>query len=198
MSSNYGTSSEDSYERRAFIQTFPSGSKFWIDQPVFVVEDIAHSLGMNCRFNGNVRHFQSVAEHSIVVSLLMEKYTGGDPFEGLMHDATEAYMTDMAKPWKHRLPDWSKIDHYLETQLRVRFNMPPAKTPECSHADWLSLFIEAWFLVPDRGECFTDPLGLREEALSLIDDEGWGCVGLPPQEATAAFLRRYHELRPAS
>src|ERR687897_2976407 len=66
--------------------------------------DIARALANQCRFGGHCRTFYSVAQHSVIVSELVEQ-RGGDA-EGavgaLMHDATEAYLGDMPHPLKHR------------------------------------------------------------------------------------------------
>ena len=52
------------------IQTF-TGKKFDPLNPNlndFCIEDIAHSLSLQCRFTGHCRVFYSVAEHSVHVS----------------------------------------------------------------------------------------------------------------------------------
>jgi hypothetical protein len=61
------------------------------------IDDIAHSLSMNCRFNGHCDKFYSVAEHSVNVSELVRPEWA---LAALLHDATEAYMPDVNKPLK--------------------------------------------------------------------------------------------------
>lgn len=61
------------------------------------IEDIAHSLSLNCRFNGHCDRHYSVAEHSIYVSKLVRPEWA---LAGLLHDATETYMPDVNKPLK--------------------------------------------------------------------------------------------------
>lgn len=61
------------------------------------IEDIAHSLSMQCRYAGHVREFYSVAEHSILVASIVDpRYA----LQGLMHDAHEAYVQDVIAPAK--------------------------------------------------------------------------------------------------
>jgi hypothetical protein len=178
------------------IQTY-TGLHFTLEDPVFRIEDIAHGLSNVCRFAGQSRHFYSVAEHSVIVSLLMEELKLGDPGEGLFHDATEAYLADIPSPWKHHyLPDYRKIEADLERTLRDNFYMPTAKTYGCRQADTLAFLIEAWFLLPDRGaSCGVDQTELKSIATRLIDS-GWRTLNLLPTEAKAAFLARYEALQP--
>lgn len=85
-----------------WIQTF-SGGKFWPLQPRardLRIVDIAHHLSMICRFTGAVRRFYSVAEHCCHVhDLLPEPLRAA----GLLHDASEAYLCDLARPVKYGL-----------------------------------------------------------------------------------------------
>ena len=68
--------------------------------------DIARALANQCRFGGHCRVFYSVAQHSVIISRLVEERGGDveDAFAALMHDATEAYLGDMPHPLKHRSP----------------------------------------------------------------------------------------------
>src|SRR5678815_548407 len=51
--------------------------------------DIARALANQCRFGGHSRVFYSVAQHSVIVSELVEQRGGDveDVFAALMHDA---------------------------------------------------------------------------------------------------------------
>src|ERR1035441_1601867 len=79
------------------ITTF-SGVRFWplIPNPADIrIEDIAHALSNQCRFGGHTREFYSVAEHSVRVSQLC---TPENALWGLLHDASEAYLSDVTAP----------------------------------------------------------------------------------------------------
>lgn len=158
------------------------------------IEEIAHSLSMQCRFTGSVRHFYSVAEHSIIVSLLMEEFKMGDPLEGLLHDAIETAVGDMASPWKPVL-DWRSFEYPLDQTYRESVGLPSEKTEGCHEADQLVGFIEAILLMPSKAERWFDPDGLRDRAQALID-QGWRTLNLYPPEAKAAFLKRFDVLAP--
>jgi len=64
------------------------------------IEDIAHALANLCRYTGHVREFYSVAQHCI---LMADANLPGDSLQKLLHDAAEAYIGDMATPWKQLL-----------------------------------------------------------------------------------------------
>lgn len=175
------------------ITCFPSGKKFLLDSPTFDIKDISHALSMTCRYNGHVRHFYSVAEHSVIVSLLMAELKLGDPMEGLMHDAHEAYVGDIVSPWKQRMPDFRKIEEFVETELRNYYYLPTATTFGCHQADRLAYAIEDQVL--RSGDASDIDAEMRAKAGRLVD-AGWRTLNLYPEEANKAFLKRYEELLP--
>lgn len=179
-------------------------STFRLDKPVFHIGDIAHALAMCCRFNGHINSFYSVAQHSIIVASLMEDLDLGNPLEGLLHDGTEAYLSDVPAPFKQCLPDWRAIDARLETELRKTYGLPEKKTDGCKTADWYALFMEAYTLLPGQGEDFMDPLNLRPVALDLLHSEPGRPYRLhyelsasyTPRESRNRFLNRFDEYQP--
>jgi 5'-deoxynucleotidase YfbR-like HD superfamily hydrolase len=67
--------------------------------------DIAHALAYSSRYNGHAKKFYSIAQHSVLVSLLLERqeFTTDTQLWGLMHDAAEAYLGDVVTPLKAAL-----------------------------------------------------------------------------------------------
>lgn len=93
----------DSDPNNTAISTY-TGKTFDIhnrEQWNFDRNDIAHALSTINRFAGHV-DFYSVGEHSIHVSNLLRDW--GCPPDtqllGLLHDASEAYLLDIPRPWK--------------------------------------------------------------------------------------------------
>lgn len=94
------------------MQTY-TGHKFWpLDpQPEHVfIEDIAHALGMLCRYNGHCNRFYSVAEHSIFVSRALPSKLR---LAGLLHDAAEAYISDLIRPVKPYIKEYKRIEQNI-------------------------------------------------------------------------------------
>jgi len=172
---------------------------FCLDSPVFRITDIAHALGQIARFNGHGRFFYSVAEHSCLVAAIMEELDIGDPFEGLMHDATEAYLSDVPSPFKAMLPDWHRMDGVLTEKMRRHFALPICMTEECKVADTLALFLEAHELMPSRGrlEHWASPeaLELQPQADWLREERGFGLEAWGPNRSTAEFQNFFNKLQ---
>lgn len=169
--------------------------KFVLDKPTFDIEEIAWALSMQCRFTGHVRRFYSVAEHSLLVSNLIRYLSVGDPFEGLMHDAHEAYITDLASPWKAVLPDYKQVENRLEKHLREWSRLAAEKSAPCKHADRLALYIEAQHLMPDGAvdELTIGDEAFKSQAASLFHLFKPSCYA--PERAREQFLFQYERLR---
>lgn len=185
--------SADHYKHQPWIHT--QFGPFHFEHPEFKPEAIAHALGMLVRYNGHVSRFYSVAEHSLLVAGLMAELKLGDPFEGLMHDAAEAYLRDIPAPWKQFLPDSIAVEDRLDKQIRETFKLPAEKSAGCNKADKLALFIEAYYLMPNQGSDYTDILGVRPEALALVKDH-WKVHSFEPTLATHLWMKGFKHYGP--
>jgi len=85
------------------------------------LEDIAHSLAHQCRFNGHCKEFYSVAQHSIIVANKVYDITGSQEarLQGLMHDAAETYLGDIPRPVKQLIPEFQLLE---EKWIKKIFN----------------------------------------------------------------------------
>jgi uncharacterized protein len=159
------------------------------DPEQLVVEDIARALANQCRFGGHSRVFYSVAQHSVIVSRLVEERGGDveDVFAALMHDATEAYLGDMPHPIKHRSAlgaAFKAAEDHLEAVLRARFNIK-ADVPEIKKADRALLATERKAFSAE-GWHWPELDGVEPLELELT---AW-----PADEAARVFAARYAEL----
>jgi predicted RNase H-like nuclease len=89
------------------------------------INDIAHALAYICRANGHFNSFYSVAQHSINCSLeAREKgYPKDIQLACLLHDASEAYMSDVTRPVKKLLPQYLDIEERLQRAIYEKFNV---------------------------------------------------------------------------
>ena len=144
-----------------------------------LVQDIAHSLSMQCRFNGHTARFYSVAEHSVHCSHIVPPE---DALAALMHDAAEAFIGDVAKPLKMLLPDYQQIEGQVERAVFEKLKIPYPFPPSVKQADLNMLRLEQ-----------------RDAMLSTDLWDTFGKEGVPnvalrfwnPTEARNRFLLRY-------
>lgn len=101
------------------------------------IEDIAHALSRQCRYNGHCTGFLSVARHSLWVSDELHSFGPAMQFAGLLHDAAEAYIGDMVRPLK-RAPEMAPFrdaDEKLEKAIAGVFGIPHPLPDEVMEAD---------------------------------------------------------------
>jgi hypothetical protein len=146
------------------------------------IEDIAHALGNICRFTGHVREFYSVAQHSYLASQIVP---AEHALTALLHDASEAYLSDVSRPIKTQ-PEfgntYKRYEERLERAIADRFGLQWPWPSEVKRADEALLRTEQRDLMPDL---------LRFEGDYYL----FGTIsGWTPGRAKAAFLSRYFEL----
>lgn len=99
-----------------------------IESNIIDIEDIAHSLSMQCRYGGHCSEFYSVANHSLAMAdhyintykLNPENITLNDIIiikQMLVHDAGEAYLTDLMRPIKKQMPEYVEIEKRIDAHI---------------------------------------------------------------------------------
>lgn len=149
------------------------------------ITDIASALSKCCRFVGHCRRFYSVAEHSIYASYhVPAEYA----MRALLHDASEAYLSDIASPIKRQMPEYKVIEERLMERIARRFNLEPNfwHDPVIKRADMEMLKTEAYFLFDSKGAGWGIPEDLEMYTGTLV------CYN--PDAAEMLFLKRYEEL----
>lgn len=150
------------------------------------IEDIARALSNICRFGGQIKRHYSVAQHSLhVMELVPEQYK----FEALMHDAAEAYTTDIPTPLKRELGNaFSTIELRINVAVGERFKVDLTQLPDCVHV------ADRIMCVSERDQLCANPLpwGPAYE----------GCLRYPqlipwmnPEDAYAKFLTAFQKYR---
>ena len=173
----------------AWIQTY-TGKKFYPQNPVFdsiCIEDIAHSLSQQCRFTGHTVCHYSVAQHCVLVSYFCNPENA---LQGLLHDASEAYLVDVASPIK-RLPEmagYRALEKKVQNAIYRKFELPEEEFKDVKRADLIMLSIESQsFILP------LHPDWKMRTVIPTLKMEA-----LPSLEAKELFLKRFNELNPQS
>ena len=81
--------------------------------------DIAHALSMLCRANGHFQSFYSVGQHCINCAreAAAQGYSRRVQLACLLHDASEAYLSDVTRPVKQELPRYLEIEKPLQDAI---------------------------------------------------------------------------------
>lgn len=177
------------YIKEPHILTY-SGLNFLLydeDIDMFRLEDIAHSLGMQCRYTGHAKQFYSVAEHCV----LMSRYvTDLDcKIMALYHDAAEAYIGDLASPVKQSLPDYKKLEKAIERRLFtwLDYSIPLRVKKLIKMLDTRILLRERNILLPA-----TDEQWIENEVVTPLDID---IMCWSPAKAEYEFLMQAEEIK---
>ncbi len=167
-------------DRGPFVHTW-TGKKFYFTDPkpedVFI-EDIAHALSLQCRFNGHIAELYSVAEHSVMVANIVEEETKDAQLTltALLHDAAETYLGDVVSPLKGLLGDYRVFEKSVEACVATRFSLTYPFPEAIERADRTALAREFKFLSP------------------FVKKLDYPFFPLPPKSAEKEFLARYSML----
>lgn len=118
----------------SFITTF-TGKHFDPINPIIEdidKKDIAHALSLMCRANGHVKQFYSVAQHSIACCLEAKArgYSTRIQIACLLHDASEAYLSDVTRPIKPKLTEYLIVEEKLQNIIWEKFLGTPLTKEE--------------------------------------------------------------------
>jgi hypothetical protein len=152
------------------------------------IRDIAHALSLQCRWTGHSKFHYSVAQHSYYCSYLGPKQNALDH---LMHDASEAYLSDMSRPLKYYTNvgiAYRLMETIMQNAIERRFNL--RRQPASVHiADNQMLFAERDQLM--------GKVVLWNKSLTIHKDFGTAEIRIKEwstRHAERMFLRRFHEL----
>lgn len=149
------------------------------------IEDIAHALSYNNRFTGHTRWAYTVAQHSLIASFFVHREAA---LWALLHDASEAYLSDIASPIKRR-PEflfYRVIEERLLEVIAEKFGLSKTEPVAVKHVDKRLLCTEQAFLTRSPRPYPAIPL------------PEWARLFMLPWPAVLvkyAFLWRFHWLR---
>lgn len=153
-----------------WMQTF-SGRQFWPMDPradEIHIEDIAHSLALQCRYAGHSIRFYSVAEHCVHIATWLLREVGPlMALHGLLHDASEAYLVDVPRPVKPYLAGYKDAEARVMLAVSERFGLAKTIPEEVHEADNRIIADELVNLRPMEWHArHTDPLGVKIDCWS--------------------------------
>lgn len=173
--------------RKHWMETY-SGVQYYPANPRardVRIRDIAHHLSMLCRYTGAVKRFYSVAEHSVHVSYMVPPE---DALAGLLHDAPEAYVSDLNWPLKQSWLIWGHriIERRNWRVIAQKFMLPEALPPSVHEADMAILHAERAALMPRTGTKWHGADAVATRAAVIMC---W-----TPEQAEHEFMRRFYEV----
>src|SRR4029077_8735123 len=127
--------------------TLVDGTKFYILDPnpkIISIETIAHALSQVCRWAGQCEKFYSVAQHSVLVSEIVPDELA---LQGLLHDASEAFIGDITSPLKEAMeigaPGMLRfLENRIHQAVATRFGLEWPYSAEVKQADRIALATE--------------------------------------------------------
>lgn len=199
----------DDWHRGDWMQTFTGRAFYPLDPAVPDIDpmDIAHSLAMQCRYNGHVRRFYSVAEHCVLMSDWVLANLGhiddlGDDVRrlalwALLHDAPEAYVGDMVRPLKVNMPDFCDADDRVMLAVAARFGLKGKARDLGDGTDGLTLpasikLVDMRILLDERAALMSTPP--RDWALGDVEPLGVTIRGWDPAIAKWEYIARLRDL----
>lgn len=147
------------------------------------IKDVAHSLSLQCRAMGHYDRFYSVAQHSYLLSMVVPEEMN---LAALLHDASEAYTTDIPTPIKTTFPELMELDRSVQQAVIEHFDLNPQHLLDLKPYD-RELFYRECQLLFTEFDCdweLTIP-SVRELEINHLFE---------PQLAEQLFILRYEEL----
>lgn len=133
-----------------FVPTEPEAEKIHIS-------DIAHALSLICRGNGQVKTFYSVGQHCINCAREAEArgYSGRVILACLLHDASEAYLSDVPSPFKKYLPQYRELEQRLLDMVYRKYlgsDLTEEEAAQVEEIDKDMLWYDLWVLLGEKSD----------------------------------------------
>ena len=143
-----------------------------------LAEDIAHALSLICRGNGHVRRFYSVAQHSLACSYEAEVrgFSARVQLACLLHDAAEAYLSDVTRPMKALMPQLRAAEERL---LDVIGRWSLKSTTTCSATSFTSSCPRTFPTAGAKSAVPSIPAGKNRRSRRRASRSG--CANFPPR-----------------
>ncbi len=176
-----------------YITTY-GGTHFYPLQPEadkLYIEDIAHALSLICRGNGHVKHFFSVGQHCINCAMEAEArgYSRRVCLACLLHDASEAYLSDVPSPFKKSMPAYEELERQMLEIIYEKYLGSPLTEEE-----------EKLVKAIDKDMLYFDLRELLNESSDREEPEMKSCFSeefVPFEEVERQYLELFQKLNGA-
>ena len=152
------------------------------------IEDIAHALSLMCRGGGHLKYFYSVAQHSLNCAAEAKARGWSERLQlaCLLHDASEAYLSDIIRPVKANLTGYLEIESRIMEKILEKFNLSDLTEEE--HRKWKQIDDEMLYYELKNLMSGEEDLAAPELCvLPDISERNW-------QNVETDFLRTAHTL----
>ncbi len=155
---------------------------FRLSEADYHVSDISHALSNLCRYNGHCSTFYSVAQHSVyVMDFVKERGFDQDvQLAALLHDASEAYLSDLPRPLKQhsRFYFYQEIEEEVQSAIYKKYLGEKYEFTEDVHdaikfADMAVLAAEARDLMGNPSDWVLPAKAWERKILPVGPDSAW-------------------------
>ena len=179
-----------------------SGQKFYLKTPrdnEISIPDLAYHLAGINRYTGGSRY--TVAQHCVVAAQMAQRFYPDQrylPAKMLIHDAAEAYYSDMSSPLKALNPDYRALLQEADLAIETKFDLTFLDDPMFKVVDERMWLTERLVVYPTKPADFGEDVeGVTNEPFELNAEElhhyfgAWGA-----REAEEEWLLHRHSLLP--
>lgn len=103
-----------------------------LTEEMICIEDIAHALSNTARFAGHSKIMIPVSQHCLHMYNNVPQHL---KIAALLHDASEAYIGDMPKPFKSLMPDYQKLEDKIMHMVAGKYGFDYPLDPIVKKAD---------------------------------------------------------------
>jgi hypothetical protein len=169
-----------------------------------LIDDIAHALSMQVRYNGHVSRLYTVGEHCIRISDALFRDTGDAmvALTGLLHDAGETYTGDFTRPVKNSLREVGQMLKAAEDRNEVAIfeafglidEMTEQRMAQVKDYDRRIIVDEKSALFGENKPWDWDLVPLDVPIIGYSRKTGCGQYNWDPERTCEEYLARFYDL----
>lgn len=133
------------------------------DPASITLDDIVWSLSHIPRYLGHTDVPYSVGQHCVLIANAIYQDTGDVELAlaGLLHDASEAFLGDIIRPFKHLMLEYATLEAKMEHAICQVFGLDMALMPKVKPWDSRICVDEMTALMPRATPPSIEPLGIK-------------------------------------